>query len=83
MNLRKLIIGIDTGLYKFRYTNNAYFEQELINHLKNNEINVDNCWCIADDNHFHKLKNGKYLQATNLPINNTVTQTLIKVKFST
>ena len=59
MNLKQLKTGIENGTYKWRYTNAAYSEQEITHYLKNDEINLDHCWCSADDAQFDKLKNGQ------------------------
>ena len=59
MNLKKLKDGIDTGTYKWRYTNAAYSQQEIFHFLRNDEINLDHCWCTAEDIQFDKLKNGQ------------------------
>lgn len=59
MNLASLVKRIDSGQYKWRYNSHAYSEQEVLHFIKNNEIKLDYCWCIADDIVFDKLRCGR------------------------
>ena len=59
MNLANLVQRIDLGQYKWRYNSHAYSEQEVLHFIKNNEIKLDYCWCIADDIVFDKLRCGR------------------------
>ena len=59
MNLTHLRHGLDSGLYKWRHTSHAYSDQEVFHFIKNNEVNLDYCWCIAEDIVFDKLQCGR------------------------
>ena len=67
MNLQMLISGIDTGICKWRYTNTAYSEQEIQRLIRNNELVLDHCWCIAEDSVFNKLRCGIVREKTPPP----------------
>ena len=67
VSFETLKMGLETGQYKWRYTNTAYSEQEILKSLTNNEINLDNCWCTAEDSQFNKIRNGLYQQRTPPP----------------
>ncbi len=57
-NLNNLKKGIDTGLYKFRYRNPTYTDEEILLYITNNDIDLTNCWCTTDETQFKKLRNG-------------------------
>ncbi|MPC22836.1 hypothetical protein E2C01_015863 [Portunus trituberculatus] len=67
LTLRNIKEGLDTGLYKFRYTNSTYTEQEIILYLLNNDIDLSNCWCTIEDSQFNKIRNGLHQEHTPPP----------------
>ncbi len=64
LTLKSIRQGIDIGLYKFRYTNPVYTEQEILLYLINNDIDLSNCWCTIDDTQFNKIRNGLHQDLT-------------------
>ena len=50
--------GIDSGIYKFRYRNNIYTDEEILLYMVNNDIDLTNCWCTTDETQFKKVRNG-------------------------
>ena len=67
LNIRTLKKGMENGLYKWRYTNTAYSEQEIYHYICNNEISLNNCWCIIDDSQFNKIRSGQINERTPPP----------------
>ncbi|ORD93408.1 hypothetical protein ECANGB1_2305 [Enterospora canceri] len=67
LNVQHIKFGIDTGLYKWRYTCAAYEEQELYIYITNNEVDLVNCFCITDDSQFKKIRNGLVQERTPPP----------------
>ncbi len=67
LTLKSIRQGIDIGLYKFRYTNPVYTEQEILLYLINNDIDLSNCWCTIDDTQFNKIRNGLHQDLTPPP----------------
>ena len=66
-SLRRLRAGFDTGLYKWRYNDNSYQEEEIFNYIMNNEIEFDKCWCSIEDYKFNKIHNGLTIENTPPP----------------
>ncbi len=66
-NLVDLKRGIDSGLYKYRYTNPTYTDQEILLYMINNDIELTNCWCTTDDSQFGKIRNGLHQELTPPP----------------
>ena len=64
MNLKHLIHGIDKGKYKWLYTNTTLKEEQVIQYIKNNEVNLKDCWRIVDDQQFRKIRNGQLQERT-------------------
>ena len=70
MNLKHLIHGIDKGKYKWLYTNTTLKEEQVMQYIKNNEINLKDCWRIVDDQQFRKIRNGQFQERTPPDIKN-------------
>lgn len=66
-SLHRLKVGIDNGLYKFRYRNPTYTEEEILLYILNNDIDLTNCWCTTDDTQFNKIRNGLLQELTPPP----------------
>ncbi len=64
LSLRSIKTGIYTGMYKWRYTYAAYNEQEILLYLQNNDIDLTNGWCTAEDTQLNKIHNGLHQDLT-------------------
>ncbi|MPC37987.1 hypothetical protein E2C01_031483 [Portunus trituberculatus] len=70
-SLNYLKTAIDKGRFKWRFNNTVYNEKEIYSHLKNNDIDLVNCWCIMDDALFNKIRSGKTEERTPPPSKST------------
>ena len=67
LKIRNIIDGIESGKYKWRYTSTAYEEEEIYNYMRNNDIDLSNCFCNIDDTQFRKIRNGLLIEKTPPP----------------
>lgn len=66
MKVKDLTEGIDHDKYKWLYTNTSY-KEEIVKYLKNNDINLEECWRIVDDQMFRKIRNRLLQERTSSP----------------
>lgn len=58
LSLKEIEEGIEAGTYKWRFTAKNISEEEVWKSLINNEINLDNCFRVTDDQKYNKIRNG-------------------------
>lgn len=59
LTLQDIMNGIDNKIYKWTHTNNDIPDNIMYKMLKNNEINLKNCFGSMDKTNFKKLTNGR------------------------
>ena len=61
-----LITGIEKNIYKGKYTESKFTEEQIMRKLRRNEINLSNCWIAVDNDAFRNIRPG--LNADRSPI---------------
>ena len=60
MSNTDLITGIEKKIYKGKYTESRYTEEQIMRKLRKNEINLNNsnCWIVVENESFRKIRAG-------------------------
>ena len=64
IGVRYIFKAIESGKFKWTYSNSAFSEENIMNYLKSNEINLKDCFRMVDDQVFRKIRNGLTKQRT-------------------
>ena len=56
--------AIESGKYKWVYTNANHTEEQVLNYIRNKEIDLNDCWRIVEDQQFRKIRNGHFKERT-------------------
>ena len=58
INITHVLNALERNHYKYIYTDQTYTDEKILRLLKNNEINMEQCWKVMDDQTFRKVRNG-------------------------
>lgn len=57
-SLRELTRGMLEGTYKWTYSSKRHTDEEIYKLISNNEVKMEGCWKVVDDQSFRKIRNG-------------------------
>lgn len=58
----RILRGIEEGIYKWSYKHNELNEQEVMGKFIFNQIEIENCFYILEDNLFYAIESGNEIE---------------------